>query len=390
MKKNCMKYDFTRIIFISLFVTLFFQIIDVLFNTHLSLCGMGIFIFGIFYIKIKYGTINLKNFIFLFFALIAYFMMLLEEKDMISTLYPLLINVIIYIYMFNYFDIEYYKKKIDLIRNLILFYLVINIIFYLSKNQLFVQYDGFYRFKAALPHANMLAALMYSLLFINTLKKDKLKHIIDILILIIVFLASSRIYMFVAVISYILLNYADVIKIKNIRNLIYGIIILTVIVSILIFNENSIYNYIVNTNTYKRVVFLDVNSDGRNDLVDYFSYVYNNSSILNKIFGINNAQLYYNLTNDSFSHSFTENSFMCVAITYGAIGILAYISMFLLFIIKGIKNKITKFSKITVKSFLIILMCFSTYYQDVILSTQLFMFYILALSILMSNEKEVV
>lgn len=389
MEIKTIKYDFTKFIFMSMFFTMFCQIIDVLYNTHVSIIGILSFFIGIVYIKVKYKKFNFKIGLFLGFTFIESLLLIVNQISMINTLYPMLLNFIIFSYVYKYFDLHFYYKNINIIRYLLFIYMIINFVLYLSKNQLFIQYDGFSRFKGVLPHSNMLAGLLLGFLFLNSIKHDSIKLILDLLIIILMFITSSRIYIVACILSYFLLNYFRKEKVKNQKSKIYNILLLISILVIIIFflyNKDSIYTYIINTNTYKRYFYLQTSSNGRNNLSYYFFYVFNNSDLLSKIFGGSMANSYFNLTHNTFSHSFSENSIIAITISFGLVGFLVYVSMFLLYIINLVRSKVR--NKLT-NIILILILLITTYFQDVILSTQLFAMYMIALSIVSNNNSTI-
>lgn len=410
METNKKEYQITKVIFISIFLTMFAEIVDVIFNLHISYIGITIFFVGIMYCEFKYKKISKKSIFVWIFVVIESCMIVLLNKSMIPILYPILLNFLIFIYVFQYFDLSFYNKNNKKIRLLMFIYLIINITLFLTQNILFIQNDGFNRFKGVLPHANMLSALLFCLLFLNSIIKDNYKLLLDLLILILIFLAASRLYIVTGIAVYLLINYFENIKgnkYRIINKLVLckyikdsklflskyrksSILVLSilglVLIIILLYHKNYLYNYIINTDTYKRIYYLKLSTNGRDLLTNNSMFIFNKSIYFDKIFGGNMSYKYDILTRDGFSHSFGENSVLTVNMAFGIVGLTFYFSIFIVYIVSILDNIKANYIKVINNIIIIIIVALTTYFQDIILSTQLFLLYCLSLSIIKSDS----
>lgn len=381
MTSSTKEYEMTKIMFISIFLTMFMQIVDTILNVNLSLVGIAVFFIGAIYTEVKFKKINKKILVVCLLVALETYMIMYNESNMIQVLYPILFSFLIFIYVFEYFELDFYMKNIIFIRNILCVYLIFNIFMYLSKNQLFIQDDGFMRYKGALPHSNMLSALLFCFLFINSIKKDNIKIVVDILVFILIFVSASRLYIIATIIIYVLVNCKDYNDSSKRNKITVAILIIATIVYLL-YNGNIVYGYLTNTDVYRRMMFLNDTSNGRDNLMNNFKYIFNSSNRVNRLFGGNMASEYYALTNNSFSHSFGENSILSITISFGIVGLIAYIGIFVAFIVRlGRENKLKTILNVCI----ILVMLSTTYFQDVVLSTQLFTMYMISMCIVKNN-----
>ena len=252
------------------------------------------------------------------------------------------------------------KEKLNLnsINNLILGYVLINLILYILKIKTAFQDNGVQlQFKGALPHSNLFGSVVISLFILIFWDKSR-KSIVNKIFLTILILASlSR--------TFIMLNIALwLIWIVTFFGKKINIWIKVVLESVVVFICGvPLFNSLVgNISFFSRFsTGFFSNGNGRDYLQACFYKTLSESTRLEKITGFNLANRYAKLTIMDFSHSFTENSYMAVLTLMGIIGGVILIAT-IVRLIKGAKN---------IQSIvIIIIMMISLLVQDTLLSTQ--------------------
>lgn len=299
------------------------------------------------------GTIGI-SFLFGMFYLVYYFFNL---RAIFTYVYPAVIVVIMGLIIIDdrSAQIEHFNWKN--INKAVMGYLSINIIFYFFKFSKCFQLAGNeLQYRGPLPHTNMFGSVMMSLFLILFWRKEKVACLNKFLIVFLVFTSMSRTYILTILMCVVVEILALFWKrIKFICKLLIGGTTTGVFGSVIF---NLAIEYIPFLSRFKNYSF---GANGRQYLQESFINTVKSSSIVGKLFGFSMVKSYLDGISVSFSHSFTENSYMGIFLLFGVLGLIICSYMVV---------KIIKISHSGVCLTILLIVFMSIYTQDTILSVQ--------------------
>ncbi len=368
MKNDKIAENFTKCFFIILLGGIFVQIFKVLFEINLTM-PLTIAIFIIYFcLSIKYRYIN-KSYFYIIISIIMILFLYSNMTFFDMKYLRVSLNIALFGIIYYNIDIKYIVEFEKNIRIYIYVFFIFNIILYFSGSPIFFKdlyIENTLRFKGFMPDANALASLgLYLLLISLVCIKKSHKILPSILIIVIIVSTGSRGNTVFAILIFLLM----IIKNKTVLKIIP-----------IVFITYLLWPLIVKLSAINRLFKFGLGDNGRNLLSDIAKSIFNNSSYFEKLTGIKMNDLYIQCTsniNGFKYHDFAENSYITMTMLFGIIG-LGILFIIILKIFFDINKNKVRFRENIILIFFIIL--FGK--QDIILSTQLFMFMITSLKIL--------
>ena len=336
-----------------------------------------IIIISYLFLAIINKTVN-KGIVFLFIGVLLSVKLVLDVRFLKTYYFRVPINFILFgitYYSFNRNILVDYLKKINIF---IVTFFIINIIMYLSKKPIFfknINIEGTLRYQGFLGDANTLAAISLYLLIISLINIKKNNNIIySILMLILIMLTGSRGNALVGIIILLVNLIRPKTLIKVCCAFVLSLPFLGIIINLFLYNS-----------TIKRLISIGLSVNGRNVLGDVYKYIWETSTISEKIFGINITDRYIiNSSNipELRYHDFTENSLKACIMFFGILGGILFLYIFISYLKKIILMK-GNFRELIALAGIILI----SFNQDIILNMQMFLFMLLALESLTINKK---
>ncbi len=204
-------------------------------------------------------------------------------------------------------------KKAD---KLIFFYLILNVVLYLFKWESCFQYAGStLQFKGALPHTNMLGAVLLSLYLMSFWEEGKLSWINRGLVFFLILVTYSRTYI-AAILLVIIVQILNV-SLKKIPFAIKFVWCFVMGVGAGLQLFLLLADYIPVLARFKTFGFT---GNGRQYLEAAYKKTIRESDLTDLIFGIKMPRPYLRNIKMDFAHSFTENSYAGIFLLFGAAG----------------------------------------------------------------------
>lgn len=311
-------------------------------------------VYGICSNKIKYGWITILSIIIGINFVIRYF---LELKEVFTYVYSASIVIFFATLYINNTETISCSLNYKKINRCIWGYLLLNLLLYIAKFSICFQNAGFQmQFKGALPHANMLASVLFSLFLLIFWDKKRLAWCNKVLLTLLVLLSMSRTYILLIFILW-LIQIISVLwkKIKFWVKIVLGTPYFAIF-GVIVFKIMVIYIPFMS-----RFQINQFGGNGRQYLQASYVITFKESSLFEKVSGVPLTKSYLNGISVIFNHSFTENSIMGVFLLFGITGLILLIAIF----VKSIKDCRS------LQGILFFSLCFlSLLAQDTLLSTQ--------------------
>lgn len=368
------KKNFTELFLIILFLGYFLQSTYVFLGVNLTM-PLTIVIFvawGINFIKYKYiGVSQVYLIIGIFMSLFLFYTM-----DFFNMYYVrICLNIALFGIIFYSIDINTILKHEIKIRNSIYCYFIINLMLYISKNPLFfkdINIEKSLRFKGLMPDANALASLCLFLMIISIISLKYKKKILPMVLMFLIILTTGSRGNTIVGLVIILINLLKL-------NTIYKIIP----IGLASFFAGP---YISSMDIFYRFSSIGLRGNNRDILYNIAMYEFNISSLFEKVTGIGLSDRYVIRSSNIWwfpYHDFAENTYISMLMLFGISGLILLALIILSMIYEINRDGINMKSNMIMCTLLLILSK-----QDIILSTQLWMTFVIGIKILSIKYKE--
>jgi len=277
-------------------------------------------IYGIWIRKIRYRLTAIASVLLGIYFILRY---VFDLREVISYVYASAIVIIFAaLYIENTetnFSIN--SKKIN---QYIFLYLLLNVSLYIwGFSGCFQNTGSELRFRGALPHSNMLGAVIFSLFLLIFWDRKRLAWCNKLGLTLIVFLSRSRTYiLFIMVIWLIQICSVTCRRVEFRTKLLAGIAFLT------LFGRSMFQIMVTHFSFMSRFRTNRLGGNGRQYLQASYLNTILKGSVIEKVSGIKMAKSYLAGITVSFSHSFTENSVAGIFLLFGVAGFLLLLIIF--------------------------------------------------------------
>lgn len=375
-RKKVFNKTFTQISITMIFMQLIFLLIDNFIGVNLTNLTVAILVISYIFLSLKLKIFN-KGYVFILVSILLVGKLSIDTQLLEIYYLRVPLNLAVFGMIFSSWDNSVFFKNRKKINSFIMIYFVINMILYLSKNERFfknIYIEQSLRYKGFLGDANACAVITLFLLVISLINiREKKSWIPTISMFIIICLTGSRGNTLVAFVLII----TQIFAIKNSVKI--GVVCILTIPFM-----RFILNFLLGSSIYNRMLSIGLSGNGRDILEGIAVDIVKYSNFGERIFGINITDRYIAVTRNISGfpyHDFAENSLITMMVFFGFVGVVIYIFIFGMYIKKifSINNKLKNFI-VVIGIFLISLN------QDIILNITMFMFMVLGLNSLFSEN----
>ncbi len=375
MQKLKFELNLINILFFYIFGILFLQIIEMFLHIKITelvfVAAVALIFLGIVQGKIKIGLdVILVGAVAVVYLLIYY----LQFQSIFSYAYPpILIAVLLPLLARNIF-----LKPTTQLRNvaayLSLIYLLINVLLYVIHYEACFQVADKIQFKGVLPHSNLFCSIIICIYAFHYNGKGWVYIVNRVLCIAFIFTTSSRTYI-VAIALMVIIRWLTAYGKRTSISVKLGILFLVAVV----LGPPIILLMLKYVPSMERFVKFGFTGNGRQVLKGAYSYAFESTGLFGKLFGVKTTENYLEYDIEEFPHSFTENSYVGVAVLFGIVGVV-YFGYFVL------KTCLKSKSFQTIATLGVFLITF--FVQDTLLSVQAGLFTVTAVYYLLLQSKQ--
>lgn len=341
-----------------IFAVLFTQMIEIFIPFSITKIFI-LYLLIISVVGILNSRIKVKQHIYFFvLCALSYILLYLTEFSAVfSYVYPFWI--VLYISLIMLDNLESLEKEIQMksLSKCSCIYIILNLLIYFSRYSDCFQDSGtVLQYKGALPHANMFACIMFGLCITEIWNKGKISWFNKIGASFLLCTTFSRTYVILMVIIWVIIV-ANVLW----KRLKFGIKCVIGIVVLILFGGSLFDILVMYIPAFVRFKSLNFGGNGRNILNMAYIKAIEDSSIIDKIYGMPIARNYVNNISVDFNHSFAECTYVSIFLLFGVIGVIFF--FYTVYRILQISRK-----GIAIPIFVVMLT--SLFVQDTLLSVQ--------------------